>query len=48
MTNARIVRVTKSSSIRLVMLKKMTGMPKCRLIEKALKNYIPPENVKQE
>jgi hypothetical protein len=41
MTNARIVRITKKTSSQLTNLKKITGIPKCRIIENALKNYVP-------
>ena len=47
MGDSKTVRITKPTSKRLVMLKKMTGIPKCLLIEKALKNYIPMENVRK-
>ena len=43
MSNSRTARLTKTASMRLVYLNKISDIPKCRLIEKALKNYIPME-----
>jgi len=47
MVDSPLIRVNKQTSLKLVMLKKMTGIPKCRLIEDALNNYIPIQNVKK-